>query len=270
VPRSARRIVALALAAALTGPALASFSVTGWSVARWPAAAGGDGALRALVVVDRAWSWGEAADLAASLGASLAPARASAELGFLELLCVAADAPAGVFDCAGPWIGGARAAGTADSATGWQWADGSAVASFGWARGRPAQSELLAAALVLDGVDGPNGRWFDALPEPAAGVSTRSALMLFAAFTDCNGNDRPDTLEIAADPALDADGDGLLDDCGRRDRADINGDGRVDAADLALVLNAWGSEDAAADVDGSGRVDAADLSAVLSAWAPGA
>jgi hypothetical protein len=161
-----------------------------------------------------------------------------------------------------------RAAGTAAPAVGWRWPDGSAVGAFGWARGRPAQSELLPAALLLDGIDGPNGRWIDALPEPAAGVSTRSALMLFAVFTDCNGNDRPDALEIAANPALDGDGDGRIDSCGRTDPADINGDGRVDAADLALVLNAWGSKDISADIDGSGRVDAADLAAVLSAWSP--
>lgn len=261
-------MLAISITAVLAAAAQGSVSITGWSGARWTPAAGGDGALRVLVVVDRAWSWDEASDLAASLGASLAPARTSAELGFLELLCVAPDAPAGAFECAGPWIGGARAAGTAAPAVGWRWPDGSAVGAFGWARGRPAQSELLPAALLLDGIDGPNGRWIDALPEPAAGVSTRSALMLFAAFTDCNGNDRPDALEIAANPALDGDGDGRIDSCGRTDPADINDDGRVDAADLALVLNAWGSKDISADIDGSGRVDAADLAAVLSAWSP--
>jgi len=48
--------------------------------------------------------------------------------------------------------------------------------------------------------------------------------------------------------------------------ADVNGDGSVNASDLALVLNAWGTADAAADVDDSGLVDAADLAAVLGAW----
>ncbi len=48
--------------------------------------------------------------------------------------------------------------------------------------------------------------------------------------------------------------------------ADLNGDGRVDAADLSMLLNAWGSNDALADLNGNGWVDAADLSILLNAW----
>jgi hypothetical protein len=255
--------VALACAAHAAPP-----TVVGWSSARWASTAGGDGALRAVIVVDRAWSADEASALATELGAMLAAARVPAELAFLESLCGAPDAPAAVFDCAGPWIGGTRAASAGTPAPPWRWSDGTDVAGFGWARGRPAQTELLPAALLLDGVDGPNGRWIDALPEPDAGVSTRSAIVTFTTFTDCDGDDRPDLLEIAANPALDADADGILDACGKRDPADLNGDGRVDATDLSLVLNAWGTDDPAADADQSGRVDAADLAMVLSAWSP--
>ena len=46
--------------------------------------------------------------------------------------------------------------------------------------------------------------------------------------------------------------------------ADLNGDGAVDAADLAILLGAWGSPDA--DLDGNGTTDAADLAALLGAW----
>lgn len=243
-------------------------AVVGWSAARWASRTGGDGALRAVIVVDRAWSADEASALAADLGATLATARVPAELAFLESLCSAPDAPPGVFDCAGPWIGGARAASAGTPAAPWRWSDGTDVAAFGWARGRPAQTELLPAAILLDGVDGPNGRWIDALPEPDAGVSTRSAIVTFSIFTDCDADDRPDLLEIAANPSLDADGDGVLDACGKRDPADLNGDGRVDATDLSIVLNAWGTADPTADADQSGRVDAADLAMVLSAWSP--
>lgn len=48
--------------------------------------------------------------------------------------------------------------------------------------------------------------------------------------------------------------------------ADLNNDGVVNASDLAILLNAWGTAGGAADVDGNGSVDAADLAAVLSAW----
>ena len=46
---------------------------------------------------------------------------------------------------------------------------------------------------------------------------------------------------------------------------DLNGDDVVDAADLAILLGAWGGS-GAADLDASGTVDAADLALLLGAW----
>jgi hypothetical protein len=64
----------------------------------------------------------------------------------------------------------------------------------------------------------------------------------------------------------DDDGDGEPDLCSPTagPTADLNGDGSVDAADLAILLGAWGSRDA--DLDGNGTTDAADLAALLGAW----
>lgn len=48
---------------------------------------------------------------------------------------------------------------------------------------------------------------------------------------------------------------------------DLNGDGIVNGADLALLLAGWGSCDGcAADLDANGSVDAADLAVLLSLW----
>ncbi|MFO0828206.1 MAG: M14 family zinc carboxypeptidase [Phycisphaerales bacterium] len=47
---------------------------------------------------------------------------------------------------------------------------------------------------------------------------------------------------------------------------DLNGDGVVDASDLALLLGAWGANGGAADLDGNGVVDAGDLAILLGAW----
>ncbi len=47
---------------------------------------------------------------------------------------------------------------------------------------------------------------------------------------------------------------------------DLNGDGSVNASDLATVLGAWGSADAVADLDDDGTVAASDLAIVLGAW----
>lgn len=48
-------------------------------------------------------------------------------------------------------------------------------------------------------------------------------------------------------------------------KADINGDAKVDGADLALVLGAWGKS-GIEDINRDGTVDGADLSEILSWW----
>jgi hypothetical protein len=48
--------------------------------------------------------------------------------------------------------------------------------------------------------------------------------------------------------------------------SDVNGSGAVDAADLSLLLAAWGTADADADVNNDGTVNAADLSLLLDTW----
>jgi hypothetical protein len=51
-----------------------------------------------------------------------------------------------------------------------------------------------------------------------------------------------------------------------RPPADLNGDGLVNAGDLALLLAAWGTGDSAADIDLDGAVGAGDLAILLAAW----
>jgi hypothetical protein len=48
----------------------------------------------------------------------------------------------------------------------------------------------------------------------------------------------------------------------------VNGDGTIDAADLALLLGAWGTTNGAADLNDNGSVDAADLALLLGSWGP--
>ncbi len=51
--------------------------------------------------------------------------------------------------------------------------------------------------------------------------------------------------------------------------ADLDGDGKVDAADLAELLASWGPcAGCPADFNGDGVVDAADLADLLAAWGP--
>ncbi len=51
--------------------------------------------------------------------------------------------------------------------------------------------------------------------------------------------------------------------------ADLDGDGAVNAADLAQLLGTWGPcEDCPADFDGNGVINAADLAQLLGNWGP--
>ena len=49
-------------------------------------------------------------------------------------------------------------------------------------------------------------------------------------------------------------------------RGDLNFDGRVNGADLGLLLAGWNANNSAADLDGSGIVDGADLGLLLLEW----
>lgn len=83
---------------------------------------------------------------------------------------------------------------------------------------------------------------------------------------DCDGDGACDPDEIAQTPALDSNGNGELDSC-ERARGDLNLDGTVNGADLALLLNRWGVVGASeADLDGDGVVSAPDLSRLLNHW----
>ena len=68
--------------------------------------------------------------------------------------------------------------------------------------------------------------------------------------------------------------DGLLElpaafECAGSCPADLNNDGQVDAADLAILLGAWGPNPGSpADINGDGNVDAADLAVLLGSWGP--
>ena len=65
---------------------------------------------------------------------------------------------------------------------------------------------------------------------------------------------------------VDANANGIADACEVSNPADVNGDGVVNAADLAQVLGAWGTNAAASDINRDGTVDAQDLASLLAEW----
>jgi hypothetical protein len=82
---------------------------------------------------------------------------------------------------------------------------------------------------------------------------------------DCDHDGINDLIEIF-NGAPDLNGDGIPDNCPAACPADFNHDGMVNAADLATLLNAWGTP--AADLSGDGNTSAPDLAALLNAWGP--
>jgi hypothetical protein len=82
---------------------------------------------------------------------------------------------------------------------------------------------------------------------PADAPNATAIVVAPPSASDLNGNLIPDACEEPTGPT-----------------PDLNGDGAVDAADLAILLGAWGT--AAADLNGDGTTDAADLAVLLGAW----
>ena len=250
-----RAIFVLAIGVVIRGPAVAA--VVEYRLSRWSPEIGGDGRLYAVLIADEPWSWREARDAASASGGRLAAAASPHELSFLVSI---ASGP-GVFDCAGPWIGGFRSGGGT-----WAWLDGSIIPSFGWEPGRPAQASELEAALCLAGEGAPSGTWFDALPGTDTGIVSRSALVIWDDPVDCDGDGVPDKLEILLDATLDGDANGAIDGCGTPNPADLNGDGRVTGADLGLLLASFNTPGPVGDLNRDGTVNGADLGLLLAAW----
>ena len=70
----------------------------------------------------------------------------------------------------------------------------------------------------------------------------------------------------AGTDCADEDLDGNPDFCPPPPSADINGDGVVNAEDLAIMLNAWGDRYPPADLNRNGEVEGADLAILLAYW----
>lgn len=135
----------------------------------------------------------------------------------------------------------------------------------------PALSGVLRPNEPLAALAGlaPAGAWSvvveDAGPFDSGSVAT--ICLELETAPDCNRNGTPDATDIAAGTSADADGDGVPDECACN--GDLNADGSVSAADLALLLASWGPcAKCPADLSGDGVVAADDLAALLSNWGP--
>ena len=86
---------------------------------------------------------------------------------------------------------------------------------------------------------------------------------------DCDDDGFIDGCDIATGDSDDVNGNGVPDECEDFCQGDLDGNGRVDGADLGLFFAQWKScldEPCSADLNGDGEVNGIDLGIILSAW----
>lgn len=113
------------------------------------------------------------------------------------------------------------------------------------------------------------GGWFNANPPSGQGDPDEEGNLLIAQFTVREGFTVSGTLFVFARPTPDPAKPEQQFQCFAPCPADLNGDGVVEASDLALLLGAWGPNSGdGADLNEDGVVDAADLQTLIAAWGP--
>ncbi len=118
-------------------------------------------------------------------------------------------------------------------------------------------SEIMFDAL-FQGRDGASEVWQD----------STGGTITYQGELDCNMNQVPDACDIANGTSDDANGNGIPDACELAE-GDLNLDGCIDGADLAIMLGLWGiTNPPIGDLDGDGDVDGADLAFLLGGWRP--
>ena len=208
----------------------------------------------AVVQFDRIWSHGEADAMASKLQARLAVLPTSDAIS----KAVSLSMDQAFWQCGGPWVGSRR---LQDQP--WAWTDGSTIEPTFWASGRPAQPTGLTACAMLAGESMPSGGLFDALDSDLDPARTSSAILEWEQIIDCDFNQVPDALQIEMDPSLDTDFDGQLDSC-LAPNPDLDGNGSIDFADVALALLDFGAcQGCPSDLDLNGVVDFGDVALIL-------
>jgi len=145
----------------------------------WKTQDGGNGHKYEVVLVDGGISWEQARDAAIARGGHLATISSAAENDFVFNLAKDASywAPYAPYNVTGgPWLGGYRAAGQSDPASGWTWVTGEPWTYQGWAPGAPNNLGENYLQFFTGGSLIPSSGWNDAFLDTAvvAGVSNVS------------------------------------------------------------------------------------------------
>ncbi len=228
------------------------------ALAPWP----GDPSWRLVVLRTHApMGWDDAHRLVEAAGVSWAVPTDAVTRAFVAQVAEAL----GPWECVGPWIGVLRSGGRGPITQGWiSIASGREVVSPPWSSDAPLGAAPLRWAVALDGRDGSGlETWIELLPDAEAGPGSFGLVAITPAdAADCDGDGIPDAIEIhwlGTEP------------CDPSCPADLDGNGRVDGADLGAWLSLVGDDcppdlPCPGDLDGDGAISGADLGLLLAAW----
>ena len=230
--------------------------VVGSYPVQWRVAEGGNG--HWYKIRPKVGDWHACRSAALAAGADLASPSTSAENLFVERFV---PSPSGS-SLNRVFIGGRQAPGS-NPTVGWYWIDGSDWDYTDWQFNQPNGNEGYLAVFVY----GATVVWGDYVAD-----SIDLCCFLVEWSADCNNDGVVDYGQILQGQLVDAEANGVPDVCEVDPcPGDITNGGTVDAADLSILLAAWGTNGQAefnTDIDGSGLVDGGDLALVLGGWGP--
>jgi hypothetical protein len=206
-------------------------------------------------------SWQEAHSYAGAIGGHLATIQSEPECALIRSLG-SATCWIGLFqDLADPEF--------VEPAGGWKWVTGEEVGFTNWrvnTNGQPNEPNNLKAGENWAHLDALSCTWND-----LSGGSYHFAIEWSA---DCNSDGIVDYGQIRDGTFTDLNANGVPDCCEPGESCtpcpgDVTNGGTVDAADLSILLAAWGTNGQGefdTDLNGDGLVDGGDLALVLGGW----
>ena len=260
-PKNSARVAAVAVAAAVT----ANGALAGDAV-QWRVEDGGNGHWYQFFETANPRTWQAARDWAYTTGGHLVTITTAQEQAFIISIAPAYEDESG----GQAWLGGYQDLNAPDYAEthgGWRWITGEPMNYQPWVNvGQSSPgSDFLTLGRDYLGRFGWNDIWTDYFG---------GRKFCFVEYdTDCNNDGIIDFGQMRDGTLPDANSNGVLDCCELAQSCcigDIYIDGRINGADLGIVLAEWGpvTPTTHSDLDHNGRVDGADLGLLLSHWGP--